>query len=187
MTEQWKPAVYTRFPEIVKDLEVSNTGKVRKLVSLKEFRQNDHKDGYLCIKRQGKTLYYHTFVAETWLGPRPEGMVIDHIDNNKKNNALTNLRYTTPSYNCSKADKMEETTPTGEVVFKPVRHWKENFIRDADRMKKDIETLKEENKALITKMAEAYAAINALGLMFENQSRLLQTLTHSQTQAQSRC
>jgi hypothetical protein len=71
------------------------------------------------------------------------------------------------------------------VVFKAVRHWKENFIRDADRMKKDITTLQEENKIIAGKLQEAYAAINALGLMYENQSRLLQSLTQTRSQSQT--
>lgn len=186
MEEVWKPAVYSKFPDLVKDLEVSNLGRVRKMVSGKIFSQNDHKDGYRCIKRQGKTLYYHTFVAETFINARPEGLVVDHIDGNKNNNAASNLRFITSAHNCKKQDRVEETTPTGEVVFKAVRHWKENFIRDADRMKKDITSLQEENKAIVGKLQEAYAAINALGLMYENQSRLLQTLT-TQTQSQSHC
>lgn len=171
MEEIWKSAVYSRFPDIVKDLEVSNLGAVRKCTTKKLFKQNDHKDGYPCIKRAGKTLYYHTFVAETFLGVRPEGMVIDHIDNNKKNNAVTNLRYLTPKENSTKGDRVETKNEKGEVVFTEARHWKENFIRSADRMKKDIEQLKEENKTITNKLMEAYAAINALGLMYESLTR----------------
>lgn len=185
MEEIWKTAVYTKFPDVVKDLEVSNLGRLRKVVSGKIFSQNDHKDGYMCIKRQGKTLYYHTFVAETFLNPRPEGLVVDHIDGNPKNNAVSNLRFITVSHNSKKRDSVEERTETGELIFKPVRHWKENFIRSADRMKKDIATLQEENKAITGKLQEAYAAINALGLMYEGQSRFLQTLIQSKQQTQS--
>jgi hypothetical protein len=111
--------------------------------------------------------------------------VVDHIDGNKNNNAASNLRFITQLHNCQKQDKIEETTATGEVVFKAVRHWKENFIRDADRMKKDITTLQEENKIIAGKLQEAYAAINALGLMYENQSRLLQSLTQTRSQSQT--
>lgn len=173
MEEQWRPAVYSRFPEIVKDLEVSNLGSVRKIVSKKVFKQNDHKDGYLCIKRQGKTLYYHTFVAETWLGARPEGHSIDHIDNDKSNNKASNLRYVTIAHNSAKQDRVETTNEQGEVVFKAVRHWKENFIRSADRMKREIEELKKQNEVYAQKFMELYGAVNAIGLMTENHSRLL--------------
>lgn len=37
----------------------------------------------------------HCLVAEHFIGPRPEGMLIDHIDRNKHNNHVSNLRYAT--------------------------------------------------------------------------------------------
>ena len=36
-------------------------------------------------------------VAECWLGPRPEGYEVDHIDRNSHNNDYRNLRYVTKS------------------------------------------------------------------------------------------
>ena len=38
-------------------------------------------------------------VALTFLGPRPDGMVICHADADKNNNRLENLRYDTPTEN----------------------------------------------------------------------------------------
>ena len=39
--------------------------------------------------------YVHKLVAEYFIGPRPEGLVIDHIDGNYLNNRVDNLRYVT--------------------------------------------------------------------------------------------
>lgn len=39
----------------------------------------------------------HNMVAEVFLGPRPKGLMIDHIDRNKLNNSVDNLRYVTLS------------------------------------------------------------------------------------------
>lgn len=41
----------------------------------------------------------HKLVAGAFLGPCPEGMIIDHIDKNTTNNFFFNLRYTTHSKN----------------------------------------------------------------------------------------
>jgi hypothetical protein len=54
----------------------------------------------------GHKLYpVHHLVAETYIGPRPEGLVIDHIDKNKTNNKVENLRYATYSVNNSNRSK----------------------------------------------------------------------------------
>ncbi|MBR2733690.1 MAG: HNH endonuclease [Selenomonadaceae bacterium] len=51
------------------------------------------------VKIDGKTrkVFIHKVVAECWLGAKPEGYEIDHIDRNSLNNHWTNLRYVTGS------------------------------------------------------------------------------------------
>ena len=44
---------------------------------------------------QWKRVYVHRLVLATFVGPRPEGLVINHIDGNKENNNLDNLEYCT--------------------------------------------------------------------------------------------
>lgn len=57
--------------------------------------------GYYCsfcrIKGQCKRLMIHKLVAECWLGDKPEGLQVDHIDRNSLNNDYRNLRYVTHS------------------------------------------------------------------------------------------
>lgn len=61
----------------------------------------------------GKNRYVHQLVAMAFLGPRPEGTQVCHIDGNAKNCAATNLRYGTPTEN--NADKRRHGTHrTGE-------------------------------------------------------------------------
>ena len=46
-----------------------------------------------------KCVLAHIVLAKAFLGERPEGHVVDHIDRNKQNNAVSNLRYVTLSQN----------------------------------------------------------------------------------------
>lgn len=62
------------------------------------------KDGYLktgVSKPESKTLKVHRLVYETFNGEIPDGYVIDHIDANKENNSLNNLRCVTQKENCN--------------------------------------------------------------------------------------
>lgn len=57
----------------------------------------DNGCGYLITSLFNKT--QHELIAATWIGPRPDGYEIDHIDGNPKNNKPSNLEYVTPFEN----------------------------------------------------------------------------------------
>ena len=94
--------------------EVSNLGNVRrKLLNghYKEVKGSILKTGggyrYYQTNRGGKrknTLFHH-MVAHCFIGERPEGLVIDHIDRNSLNNNVNNLRYITQLENCRNTDR----------------------------------------------------------------------------------
>ena len=56
---------------------------------------------YFQLGRGGvRTNYlFHHLVASAFIGERPPGMVVDHIDRDKLNNNVTNLRYITQTDN----------------------------------------------------------------------------------------
>lgn len=63
--------------------------------------------GYMRVQvARGKLQAVHIIVAAAFIGPRPEGMVINHIDSNPTNNAVDNLEYTTQSENVLQAVKL---------------------------------------------------------------------------------
>ena len=110
MIEEWRD-----IPGFESIYQVSNLGRVKSLDRidpLNHFRKGHIKnlsydaDGYLMagfskngVKSSPKV---HKLVAITFIGPRPEGLVIDHIDNNKTNNRIDNLRYVSQRENTTK-------------------------------------------------------------------------------------
>lgn len=103
--EEWKPVFNG-------DYEVSNHGRFRrksqgrkagrthpgKILNLTEYRS-----GYVAarpvINGKVKKFYIHVLVAMEFIGPRLDGMQINHKDSNKKNNHVSNLEYVTRSEN----------------------------------------------------------------------------------------
>lgn len=56
-------------------------------------------DGYYAVTRGHHSVYIHQFVYELFKGTVPAGMEIDHIDGDKRNNSINNLRTVTKSGN----------------------------------------------------------------------------------------
>jgi hypothetical protein len=85
--------------------EVSDCGLVRR--GNKTLSQSPNVNGYprvsMSINGKSVTRLVHALVMEAFVGPRPEGLQIRHIDGSKTNNAVKNLAYCTPSEN--EADK----------------------------------------------------------------------------------
>ena len=92
------------------DYEVSNLGRVKSLKYGKEriLKQRMGGTGYLnvvfYIDNKAKNYNTHKLVAIAFLDHTPCGydMIVDHIDNDKLNNKLTNLQIITSRMNTSK-------------------------------------------------------------------------------------
>lgn len=103
--EQWRDAVgYEGY------FQVSNLGHVRRITGTN--RWGDHplnpprkltgapnQDGYiqvhLSVHRNRGMRSIHILVAKAFIGPRPEGMEVNHKDTVKTNNRVDNLEYMT--------------------------------------------------------------------------------------------
>lgn len=82
--------------------EINSTSSEIRSIETKEvidsFRR---KDNYHLVKFKecNKPQYIHKLMAAQFLTPDGDKRVIDHIDRNRANNSLSNLRYTTISMN----------------------------------------------------------------------------------------
>ena len=97
---------FRKIPSLNFLYEVSEDGKIFRNVKSK--KQNKiivdyhHSPAGYCFTfihrdKQNKRIPIARVVAECWLGEKPEGYEIDHIDRNSQNNHYTNLRYVTKS------------------------------------------------------------------------------------------
>ena len=80
--------------------EVSNLGNVKSLTRnklLKPASTRASNRGYLFVQlgKDHKLKYIHRAVWEAFNGPIPEGLQINHLDENKLNNSLNNLSLVT--------------------------------------------------------------------------------------------
>ena len=108
-------------------------------------KQLEHTDGYLRISfNRLNSMGVHRVVYAWFHGEVPEGMVVDHIDNNKKNNNINNLQLLTPHENlckgtkkCTKAKKCKMTKPR-EYYEEKVNYYfelYEKFKKNGERQK----------------------------------------------------
>ncbi len=82
--------------------EVSSYGNVRNIKTKRVLKPHLRKDYYeirLSVCNVSTTITLHKLVANTFLDNPNDKDCIDHIDNDKLNNNITNLRYATKSEN----------------------------------------------------------------------------------------
>lgn len=94
--ERWVPVREKGFEKLY---EVSDAGRIRSLHNKKPriLKPSPNANGFMCVNlsRNGKaiTKRLSVLVAEAFLGKRPKGYVIQHIDFVHANDSLDNLRF----------------------------------------------------------------------------------------------
>lgn len=99
--------------------EISNFGNCRKGDKIINGCIQNRGYRYFQVQRDNKriNLLFHHLVAKCFIGERPKKLVIDHIDQNKLNNNVDNLRYITQEENLKNTCKYRvdiETTDKKE-------------------------------------------------------------------------
>lgn len=82
--------------------EIYRYNKVAKRLRQMTCSMADKKYRLIVLEKGKKTWYVHRLVYEMFVGPIPEGYVVDHIDNSHDNNRLDNLQLLTTRQNVQK-------------------------------------------------------------------------------------
>lgn len=96
MEEIWKKSEFG-----CGNYEFSSLERVRNIKLNKIIKGVPNSRGYLriCNTRTKTRVFIHKEVARLFLGECPNGYIVNHIDNNPLNNAVSNLEYITQSDN----------------------------------------------------------------------------------------
>lgn len=122
LTEDWKAV------KGFEGHEVSNLGNVRRdgVLLVQAIKETGYRRVTLKTAQGKCQRYVHRLVAEAFIGDRPEGMEVNHIDGNKANNTPVNLEYVTHAENVRHAHetglcKRGEQAGTSKYTEKQVR------------------------------------------------------------------
>ena len=83
--------------------EASREGVLRSMRTGRALRPTISSRGYervtFQVNKKRKDIRVHRAIYEAWFGPIPKGMEINHLDGNKRNNAISNLEACTGAEN----------------------------------------------------------------------------------------
>lgn len=108
--------------------QINEFGEIRNKNKMNLLKAKIDRYGYhqISIRKEGERKKYwyriHRLVAEYFIVNKPENwkeMQVDHIDNNKINNHVSNLRFTTSLENClhRKLESWSSNKSTGELYI----------------------------------------------------------------------
>jgi len=117
--EEWSPVI--GYADLY---AVSNLGRIKRTADgVRTFRGRllkpfITKSGYVhvCFKVDGRVKCFmrHRLVAAAFIGPRPDGMQVNHKNGVKDDNRVENLEYLTPSQNVKHSFRIGIKTTLGE-------------------------------------------------------------------------
>lgn len=154
MREEWRPVV--GFEGLYEVSDMGNVRSVERQIRVlgrwggeevrtyrsKILRPHRAKDDYLrvglCLHGERVTRTIHSLVAEAFLGPRPEGQEVRHLDCKGYRNCLENLAYGTRVTN-REDSRREGTLAVGEKIAQSkLTACQILAIREADGLQRDI-------------------------------------------------
>lgn len=110
LNEEWRPVVgYEGVYEVSNLGRVKRVGPAKGAQSGRVLKPLPDRRGYqsvvLWCKFVEKRTFIHKLVAAAFIGPRPDGLAVNHIDHDPTNNRAANLEYVTNRDNTHHAMK----------------------------------------------------------------------------------
>lgn len=140
--------------------KINEKGEVFSVHANRLLKQFDY-GGYLVLSlylpgEKGKTHFIHRLVAKNFLGKAPKNYQVRHLDGNKKNNNLSNLKYGTSSEN--QQDRLRHGTDnrgekSGKAKLKKKEVIKIKKLLKLGRKKADIARLFNISRGAISEIA----------------------------------
>lgn len=133
LLDYWKPVKYYSVNNEefnYSNIEVSFSGNIRKISTKIPLNISKDHSGYSTVALKGIKNFnnrkMHIIMMSTFVGKRPEGMLIDHIDRDRSNYQLNNLRWATPSENSSNRGELNLVKKVLFNKISKVRYYRRN-------------------------------------------------------------
>lgn len=127
--------------EINENGTVLRNVKSKKHLHIKLDTHHPNKGYYVAfvnIKGVVKRVMIHKAVAECWLGDKPDGYEVDHIDRNPHNNHYTNLRYVNHS------EQMKNRVLNERIIQQGIQNCTEHTMKYIAKPTKLVNTITKE-------------------------------------------
>lgn len=129
---------WVRIPTLTGDYAVSDKGRVKSnykngnSLILQPISNGQNDRDYLFVILDGKKHYIHHLVLNAFRGKRPSQHDSDHIDGNRHNNMLENLRYLHQSINRSHKGEKHAGHKLNNKAVKLIRYMVEQGHKQKD-------------------------------------------------------
>lgn len=92
------------------------SNQTKRWTQFTDFKKGTDDSRYFTVEINGQKRYVHQLIAEAFIGPRPDGYVVDHVNRVKGDNRPSNLRYITQAQNLKNSDYYDGIVNTPESV-----------------------------------------------------------------------
>ena len=123
--------------------KASKNGNIYSVKKCKFLKKSDDTYGYDTVCLEGKTRKVHRLVASTFLQNPEKHPQIDHINRNRKDNRVENLRYASRSENINNRNEIVKKDPSMIGILTKKSSYKVSLMSKNGRVNRSFKTLDE--------------------------------------------